>query len=485
MIRAERRTLARRCAVAFAVAGSLLGAERSPGTAQQAARPDWAAIEEETLAHFQALLRIDTSNPPGNETRAAEYLRDVLEREGIPVQILALDPDRANLVARLSGNGARQPLLLMGHTDVVTAVPERWQFPPFSATRHDGYIYGRGAVDDKDNVTASLMTMLMLKRLNIPLERDVIFLAEAGEEGTTWVGIDYLIDEHFPAIAAEHCLVEGGRVQREGGEIRFASVATLEKIPRTLELIARGPSGHGSVPLRGNAIERLAAAISALGAWDPPVRLNETTSEYFARLVGISPPAEAARFRAVLSGDPERMRSAIEYFEEHAPGYAAVLRTSISPTILEGGNRVNVIPSEARATLDLRLLPDEDPEAVLDLLRGIVDDPLVEVRFAERQGRARPPGGTSLDTDAFRAIEDAVARHYGTIAIPSMSTGATDAAQVRATGINCYGVGPLLDAEDSLLGYGAHGDQERILESELHRFVRFYWDVVLDIAAAR
>jgi len=196
--------------------------------AQRPGTPDWRALESETMQHFQALLRLDTSNPPGNEKLATDYLQRVLEREGIAARVFARDPNRPNLVARIKGNGGKRPLLLMGHTDVVTVDPKKWTFPPFSATRNGGYVYGRGTVDDKDNVVASLMTMVTLKRMSVPLKRDVIFLAEAGEEGTTRVGIDYMVQKHFPAIDAEFCLAEGGTVARMAGRIRYASVQSAE-----------------------------------------------------------------------------------------------------------------------------------------------------------------------------------------------------------------------------------------------------------------
>src|SRR5262245_33735745 len=167
---------------------------------------DWGRLDAETLQHFQALVRLDTQNPPGNETRAVDYLQQVLEKEGISVKRFALEPNRANLVARIQGTGKKQPILIMAHTDVVTVDPSKWTFPPFSAARDGGYIYGRGTLDTKVNVTAALMTMLMLKRLNTVLDRDVIFLAEAGEEGTTRVGIDYMVEQHLNEIAAEYCL---------------------------------------------------------------------------------------------------------------------------------------------------------------------------------------------------------------------------------------------------------------------------------------
>ncbi|HSH75660.1 MAG TPA: peptidase dimerization domain-containing protein, partial [Longimicrobiales bacterium] len=178
--------------------------------------------------------------------------------------------------------------------------------------------------------------------------------------------------------------------------------------------------------------------------------------------------------------DPRRVDAAVGYLQENVPAWAAVLRTSASPTILEAGSRRNVIPSEARATIDVRLLPDDDPEEVLEQIRAVIDDPSVEVRFAP--GNRRPAGGSSISTEAFRTIERAVTRHYATLTLPTMGTGATDKAQMRARGVQCYGIGPALDQEDGPLGFGSHSDQERILESELHRFVRFYWDVVVELA---
>lgn len=175
--------------------------------AQGSAQPDWSALQAETMEHFQTLLRFDTSDPPmtppGGEKPAADYLKQVLEREGIPVQVFALEANRPNIVARLKGNGSKRPLLLMAHTDVVNVDPKKWTHPPFDAVRDGGYVYGRGTVDDKDNVTAVLMTMLLLKRHGVPLDRDVIALFEAGEEGTVRVGIQFMVEQHFPEIEAE------------------------------------------------------------------------------------------------------------------------------------------------------------------------------------------------------------------------------------------------------------------------------------------
>jgi acetylornithine deacetylase/succinyl-diaminopimelate desuccinylase-like protein len=443
--------------------------------------PDWPRLEAETLQHFQALLRFDTSNPPGNEKLAADYLKQVLEREGISTQLFAVEADRPNLVARIKGSGRRQPLLLMGHTDVVTVDPKKWTFPPFSATRDSGWVYGRGALDDRPHVVAALMTMLALKRLAVPLDRDVIFLAEAGEEGTTRVGIDFMTREHYQDISA----AEGGETLRFGGRVKFVGVETVEKIPRPLQLTARGTSGHGSVPLQDNPIVHLARAIAALGSWRTPIRLNETTREYFKRLADISSGEEAARYRAVLTPGSPAAEAADRFFMQSVPRYASMLRTSVTPTIVNGGYRFNVIPSEATATIDVRIVPDEDPEAFLEAARKVVNDPAVAVTFSTAIDQRTVGGTTSIASEAFKVIEAAVTKHYQTVSLPMMQTGATDMSVVRARGAQCYGINPAIDAEDAPKGYGAHSDQERILESELHRFVRFQWDVVMELAGRR
>ena len=448
--------------------------------------PDWTKLEEETMRHFQAILRLDTSNPPGNEKLVVDYLKSVLDKEGIETKIFANDPNRPNLVARLRGNGNMRPVLIMGHTDVVKVDPAKWKHPPFSATREGGYVYGRGTVDDKDNVVACLMVMLQLKRLNVALDRDVIFLAEAGEEASTQFGIAFMVEKHFPEIDAEFCFAEGGGVTRTGGQIKFASVLTSEKIPQGVTLTARGPAGHGSVPLRTNAIVHLSQAITKLSAWSTPMRLNDTTRTYFERLATISTPEEAHRYRIIAnpSANPEMSAATQEYFAVNEPRHHSMLRTSISPNIVQGGYQVNVIPSEATATLDVRALPDENMDNLVAELRKIINDPAVEVARNNRNTRpgARP---SRIDSEAFKTIESAIKRHYNTVTLPTMSTGATDMAFLRAKGIECYGVGPMTDSEDGPKGYGSHSDQERILEESLHKFVRFHWDIVVNLAKAQ
>ena len=266
--------------------------------------------------------------------------------------------------------------------------------------------------------------------------------------------------------------------------MKYATIQMLEKRGRGIELVARGIAGHGSVPLGSNAIVHLAGAVARIGAWRPEIRLNATTRAYFERLAAISPPDVAKHYRGVLSSDPAVRRAADDWLYEHEPRHSSMLRTSVSPNVIAGGYRSNVIPSEATATLDVRMLPDEDPDRFLAEMKKVVNDPAVEVRF-QGANFGRPTGVDSkLDSEAFKAIESGVRRVYNVPTIPTMGTGATDMSFTRAKGIQCFGFGPAIDMEDGPRGFGAHSDQERILESELHRFVRLNWEIVTSLARA-
>jgi acetylornithine deacetylase/succinyl-diaminopimelate desuccinylase-like protein len=459
-----------------AVAVTALSAQSRP------AAPDWSAVEPEALGHYQALIRFDTS---ATERLEAEYIKRVLGDAGIPAQVLAKDPERPNVVARLKGSGRKRPLLLLGHLDTVTVDASKWKFPPFSATRDGGFVYGRGAIDDKDNLAAALTTLLLLKRQNVALDRDVILLAESGEEGASNLGIGFMMAEHFPLIDAEFCIAEGGDTIREGGQVRYAAVQVIEKIVRGLELTATGISGHGSVPLTTNAIGRLGKAVGTFLSWQPDVKIDETTGRYFRRLAAIAPPEKAPYYRDLVSPDPKVAAAAADWLFKNEPRHASMARTSVSPTIIDGGYRSNVIPSEATARLDVRMVPGEDPEALLAQIARAIGDPSIAVRFAGGGGTrpAIPP--TRLDAELFTTVEAAVQAVYKVPTLPSMSTYATDMWPLRAKGVQCVGIGAGVDLEDQSAGFGMHADQERLLESEFQRFVRLNWEIVTALAAAR
>lgn len=441
---------------------------------------DWDKEKAEILQHYRALVQINSVY--GNETSVVEYLKKVLDSEGIPSKTFALDPTRANLVARLKGNGSKRPVLLLAHTDVVGVDKEKWPVDPFGAVIKDGYVWGRGTSDDKDKLVAMLMTMILMKRSGAVLDRDLIFLAESGEEADpTSVGINFMVREHLDEITAEFALTEGGGMRLENGQVTTFQVETTEKVPKRARLVATGTSGHGSVPRIDNPLVHLGAAIAKLGTWETPMHLNETTRTYFQKLAGISSPAAAARYMALL--DPQRAEDVQTYFAENEPSVYSMVRTSVVPTILKAGVGPNVIPSEAEATLDIRALPGEDIDEFYGEMKRVIGDPAISIVPIPATRPEAPP--SRLDTEMYRMLEQVTQRMYpGCVVLPSMSTGATDMAQLRAKGIQSYGIGPAATDEDRA-HYGAHSDVERMLESSVYKFVEFTWNIVNEIAVRK
>lgn len=450
-------------------------------SAQQSYLVDWDEVGREAIDHLVELVKIPSVNPPGNETEVAEYIKAVLAAEGIESELYALDPARANLVARHEGNGSKRPILIMGHTDVVGVQPEKWYADPFSGIRKDGYIYGRGTLDDKDNVAAGMMVMILLERLGVELDRDVIFLAEAGEEGTPDVGINFLVEQHWEVIEAEYSIAEGGEGVIRDGRVHTFGVETTEKMPRRVTLVARGTPGHGSVPRLDNAVMILANAVSRASAWQTEMRLNETTEMYFRRLAAISPPDEAMLYENIAN--PEMSEAIQKRFLETFPYHYSILRTSVVPTVIDAGFRRNVIPSEASAVLDIRMLPDEDVEGFYEQLAAVIDDPRVEI-VPEPIYRPAAPS-SEIDNEMFQTLERiAVEMYPEATVIPIMSTGATDMAQLRARGVQSYGIGPARTIAEINSGFGAHGDNERVAEDAFVSMVEYLWRVVLETAAS-
>lgn len=440
-------------------------------------KADPAAWRDETVQILSDLVKIDTSNPPGNETRAAEYIKSLLAKEGIESEIVESAAGRGSLVARLKGNGKKRPLLLMGHLDVVGVERDKWTMDPFAAIIKDGYLYGRGSSDDKGMVAANLQVFLQLHRLKVPLDRDVIFLAEAGEEGTTQFGIDFLVEKHWDKIECEYALNEGGEFPLKDGKLFYAGISTTEKVPRGLNLIAHGSSGHGSMPRLDNPVTHLAAAVGKIGNWQPPMRLNDTTRAFLDRLAKISPPEEARLYRNVNNPKVQEQLRATNI------RLNSMLRTSIVPTIIHGGFRENVIPAEAEATLDVRALPDENIDQLIETLRKMIDDP--EVKIEKRAaGQRRPAAAPSrLDSEMFHALERAQQKVFsGSATLPVMQTGATDSAQLRAKGVQAYGIGVPKTDEDTRR---VHGNDERIPIEGMGKFVEYLYAAVIDVAGAK
>jgi acetylornithine deacetylase/succinyl-diaminopimelate desuccinylase-like protein len=407
-------------------------------------------------AHFLVdLVRIDTQDPPGDESKVAHYLEGVLKSEGIESEILEPVPGRASIVARLKGNGRKRPLLLMGHEDAVPVDRSHWTVDPFAATERDGVVYGRGASDDKAMVAANLEVLLQLKRMKVPLDRDVIFLSEASEEMSSPAGMATIVDRYWDKIDCEFALNEGGGSLVENGRVKYFGVATAEKLPRGLRLEATGSSGHGSVPRVDNAVVHLAAAVAKAGTWDTP--------------------EEAAWYRNVL--DPKVQ----EELKRKKPQYYSMVRTSVVPTMLKAGYKSNVIPPFAEATLDVRALPDEDLGKFREMLAETINDAQVKV-VAEDVSLSMPAAPPSkLGTEMFAALERAQKEvSPGAITLPTMTTGATDSSFLRAKGVQAYGIAVPKTEEESR---GVHGNDERIETKQLGLFVRYLFSAVTGVAA--
>jgi acetylornithine deacetylase/succinyl-diaminopimelate desuccinylase-like protein len=463
-----------RCSVAALLLAncSLAAMAQEPGR-RFAFDPQQAQAE---AVHFLAdLIKIDTQDPPGDESKVAHYIEGVLKSAGIESEILEPVPGRASIVARIKGNGKKRPLLIMGHEDVVPVDRAHWTVDPFAATERDGLLYGRGASDDKGMVAANLEVVLLLKRLNVPLDRDVIFLSEASEEMSSPAGMATIVDRYWERIDCEFALNEGGGSLLENGRVKYFGVATAEKLPRGARLEAIGSSGHGSVPRVDNAVVHLAAAVAKAGTWDTPARLNETTRAFFERLATISPPEEAAWYRNVLDNKVQ------EELKRKKPQYYSMVRTSVVPTILKAGYKSNVIPPTAEATLDIRALPDEDLPKFREMLSEIINDPQVKV-IAEDTNLSMPPAPPSkLGTEMFAALERAQKEvSPEAITLPIMTTGATDSSFLRARGVQAYGIGiPKTEEENR----GIHGNDERIEINQLGVFVRYLFAAVTGVAA--
>lgn len=445
---------------------------------------DRDAGQARTRAILEDLIRLDTQNPPGNEIRVARYLDSLLAGlPGVETRILEAEPGRANFYARLRAERpSARPVLVMAHMDVVNADTSTWDTPPFEPTEKDGYIYGRGAIDDKGMLAATVAALLQLAPQRSALQRDIILLGTAGEEGGAPVGIGWVVENHFDLIEdAEFALNEGGRIRVEDGRVRTVNIQTTEKVYYDVVATAKGPSGHASVPLPDNALGALARAVARVDAWRAPVILNETTRLYFARLALIEEdPAMRAAMEAISRPGADQAtidRAAAVLSVE--PLHNAVLRTGQSLTILRGGIRVNVIPSEGTATFNVRLLPNDDIRRFVAAMDSVGAEP--QVSFALDGTPAESPPPSPVSTALYQAMEQAAnAMAPDAVVIPFMSTGATDGAELRAQGMPTYGILPLpLPMEDELR---MHGDNERAPIPALGWAAEYLYRVIAGVA---
>jgi len=437
-------------------------------------------LEDRSLRYLIALLKLDTSNPPGNETRVARYIESEFAKEGIASEVIGGDPNRLNVIARLKGDGSKRPLLIMAHSDVVPIELKLWTVPAFEALRREGFIYGRGAVDTKALLAAEMAVLVELKQRGTKLNRDIIFLSEADEEaGST--EIQWLIRNAWSKLDAEFALNEAGaRMLTDDGTDVF-QIQTSEKVPTRVILVARGSAGHGSLPRKDNAVAHLSDAMSKLVKAYMPVQLNTTTRRYFREMAKLDEYKWLGPYLPRMENSKTQFEAANELGDKD-PELDAQLRTTVSPTMLRAGMKVNVIPNQAEAQIDVRRLPGETKEEVYARFKKLINDPLVDVLPEPGQDMpATEP--SSLTTDLYKAMERVFHATGKKVAvIPYMSRGATDGAFLRAKGMAVYGV-PVFKRDDK--PGRAHGNDERIKESTLREGTALLQKVVEEIAAAR
>ena len=435
---------------------------------------------DEVVGHLQSLLRLDTRNPPGNEHLAADYLRAILKRENIEHTTVGPSADRATIVARLRGDGSERPLLLMSHTDVVAVEADKWTQDPFGGAIVDGFIYGRGALDMKNMVAMELMCMLLLKRRGVTLKRDVIFMAAADEEVGGTAGAGWVVDKRPDLIEAEDALNEGGGNVRVVNGVHYYQVQTAEKGVHRFALRTRGRAGHGSVPHDDNAIVKLAEKLALLrGPRRLPYHLSATASAHIRGIAAGQPEPLRSQFLALL--DPRTCDAAIDAMTGAVePSYQrqihAILRNTVSPTILSAGAQVNVIPSVAEAKLDGRIVPGQTRESFTDELRGVFgDDAEIEfLRRGDEQAVPESPASGLLWETIKRVLAE---RAPGTHLIPKMLAGATDATHVARMGTTIYGFCPeLYTGPDEAAR--VHGHDERTSVESMRWGVVTLYEVV-------
>lgn len=465
MIRKRKNWILALAALAVATAHraeAQMPGEDQPKTVAPAAPPlgDTSALAREAASWLSDLLKINTTNPPGNEGAAAKYIAGVLEKEGIQAELLPVAPGRSAVLARLNSSALPNParaLLLVAHMDVVGVDRSRWSVDPFGAVQKGGYLYGRGALDDKGMLAANLAAFIALKRSNAHLNRDVIFLATDDEEQGGDASIKTLIAKYWDKFAAAYSINEGGNVVLKDGKVQYVAVQASEKVAVNVSVIATGTSGHASIPTKDNAVVRLAAAVEKIGDYSAPVYYTTIVRRYFEGIAALEPDEIAKWIRSLDT--PDRGEHAARVVSEADPMWNSMMRDTIAPTMLTAGVRANVIPAEARATLNVRLLPGDTITTVIAALTKLVNDPQIKFEVQPDAGLAAPP--SSLENDFYAAIVKACAEEFGGAPVlPYLSPWATDSAQLRLHNVQAYGLWPYpLTAADLKT---VHSEDERI-----------------------
>ncbi|MBI2679001.1 MAG: M20/M25/M40 family metallo-hydrolase [Candidatus Koribacter versatilis] len=438
----------------------------------------YAGLAEKWMVEY---IQVDTANPPGNEARAAAFYKQVFDAEGIENQVYEVAPGRANIWARIpaSGSAKQRPLVMLNHEDVVSSVASRWKHPPFAGAIDEGYLYGRGAQDMKGEGLAQLVVMVMLKREQVALERDVIFLATADEE-VDGIGTDWVIQKKPELLGnAEFLVTEGGENLEEHGKVKYVGLDVAEKSPYWLVLTAHGRPGHGSKPLENSAPNRLVRALNRVIAWHTEMKALPVTAEFMRRMAADQPAELAAKFSDVTKAMKDAKFVA---WLERQEGLAYMFRNTVTLTQMEGSGQTNVIPSVATAHLDVRLLPGEKPEEFLAAIRKVVGDP--EVTVEPESKTFREANMSSTDNPLFRGIEQVAARYFpGAPVLPRLNNGYTENQRFRQLGVVSYGFSPYQNTAEETAS--EHGDNERIRVEQIRRGYRVLFDLVTSVAGAK
>lgn len=470
---------------------ALAAVAQAQATPQQAMPPasstpathDLSQLESDALNWLQDLIRINTVNPPGNELVAAKYIAGILDKEGIHSEIFESVPGRGFIVARLSGSSMPDPsraLLLMGHLDVVGVDKAKWTVDPFSAVIKDGYLYGRGAIDDKSMTIANLAVLIALKRSGARLNRDVIFLAEGDEENGGEFGMKFATEKHWDKIACGYAINEGGDVITANGKVQYVGIQASEKVAVNVDVIAKGTSGHASVPRKDNPVTHLAVAIGKIGNFEAPVQFNSVTRAYFEGIASIQDEETSKWMRALESAD--RGDHAARWVSDANPVWNSMLRDTISPTMLQAGIRQNVIPPDARAVLNIRLLPGNTVSPLLAKLQTLVNDPEIQFEVQPNAGETAP--SSSVTSDFYNMISQEAKQQFpGAVVVPEMSTGATDSVPLRLRNVQAYGLLPFPMSESDRVRM--HSDDERLPVDSFRKGIDFLYGVVSDFAVAK
>ena len=466
-----------------------------------------------TATLLAELIRVNSSNPPGVTAGIATLLAPRFRALGFQVDVVDTpDSGKVHFIARLRGDGSRRPVLLAAHADVVGVEREKWSVDPFAGVIKDDKVYGRGAIDFKGGMAVFARAVMMLAERKVPLSRDVIFLIEADEEGARY-NTSWLARDHWEKIDCEFALNEGGWIiKRDDGRVRYVSISTADKSSVAVTVTATGTSTHSSMPRPDNAIFTLSRAMAKLADYETPVTLIPSTRQFFATLAKTSTPPASDYFRDLLSIDSARVRRADREISKD-PLLHAIMRNTIAPVMMNAGFRSNVIPGSAEATINLRVIPGTDVNALARELERVVGDPRVQIRTgggrggaaaadssgggrrgeAPAAGRAGGAAGgrgrgasqpSSEETELFQAlVKAAQAQFPGAEVTPYLFQAGTDAGAWRSRGIPVYGIYPYPIDADELTRM--HGNDERVSVESLRQGTEMIFRTLMSVAAKR